>query len=49
MYVAATSYGVPEAQLTNWDRALDFNEPEIGQVFKTTTVPRKELFITTKL
>jgi hypothetical protein len=28
---------------------LDFNEPEIGEVFKTTTIPREELFVTTKL
>ncbi|KAK4936139.1 hypothetical protein LTR10_022935 [Elasticomyces elasticus] len=28
---------------------LYFNEPEIGQVFKRTKVPRNELFVTTKL
>lgn len=34
---------------TNTDPVSDGNEAEIGQVFKSTNVPRHEYFVTTKL
>lgn len=41
--------GINTDEMPGWSWFADYNEPEIGQVFKTTKIPREEIFVTTKL